>query len=99
MAAETQTRINLTALKRRDPYIEKILDSATHVAIYTFNPTSGEWVRTIFQRPACSVVFKYFFALLKQVTMLYLHAHNIYLVTYFFFLISKHCNAIGLHKN
>ena len=45
MAADKQTRINLTALKRRDPYIANIMDSATHVAVYTFNPTGGEWVR------------------------------------------------------
>lgn len=48
MTSDTQTRINLTALQRRDPYIADILDSATQVAVYTFNPTSGEWVRTSF---------------------------------------------------
>ena len=44
MASDTQARINLTALQRKDPYIVNILDSATHVAVYIYNPTSGEWV-------------------------------------------------------
>ena len=49
MASEAETRINLTALQRQDPYISNILDSATQVAVYTFNHGSGEWVCCLYQ--------------------------------------------------
>uniref|UniRef100_A0A6F9DA09 5'-(N(7)-methylguanosine 5'-triphospho)-[mRNA] hydrolase n=1 Tax=Phallusia mammillata TaxID=59560 RepID=A0A6F9DA09_9ASCI len=46
MASDAEKRINLTALQRRDPYITDILDSATQVALYTFNHTTNEWEKT-----------------------------------------------------
>jgi len=44
MTSDAETRINLTALKHRDPYISNITDAATQVAVYTFNHSSSEWV-------------------------------------------------------
>lgn len=42
--ADTGLRMNLTALKRADPYAREIIDSATHVALYTFE--ENEWEKT-----------------------------------------------------
>ncbi|XP_078492566.1 uncharacterized protein LOC100182892 [Ciona intestinalis] len=46
MAVEAESRINLAALKRKDPYISNIIDSATQVAVYTFSPLTNEWEKT-----------------------------------------------------
>ena len=42
----TELRMNVAALKRVDPYIKDILETATHVALYTFNAESNEWEKT-----------------------------------------------------
>lgn len=42
--ADTGLRMNFVALKRADPYAKEILDSATHVALYTFE--ENEWEKT-----------------------------------------------------
>ncbi|KAK3601718.1 hypothetical protein CHS0354_016078 [Potamilus streckersoni] len=39
-------RMNLAALKQRDPYISDIVDRASHVALYTFNAKTNEWEKT-----------------------------------------------------
>lgn len=45
MAKETETRMNIVAINRVDPYVKNIVDSSAHVAFYTFNAeTSGEWI-------------------------------------------------------
>lgn len=36
MAKETETRMNIVAIKRVDPYVKDIVDSSAHVAFYTF---------------------------------------------------------------
>ena len=46
MAATAEERqMNLAALQQRDPYIYSIRDSASQVAVYTFNANLNEWVR------------------------------------------------------
>ncbi|CAK1579922.1 unnamed protein product [Parnassius mnemosyne] len=42
--ADTGLRMNFAALKRADPYAREIIDSATHVALYTFE--ENEWEKT-----------------------------------------------------
>ncbi|XP_072948963.1 uncharacterized protein DCP1 [Epargyreus clarus] len=42
--ADTGLRMNFAALKRADPYAKEIVDSATHVALYTFE--ENEWEKT-----------------------------------------------------
>lgn len=42
--ADTGLRMNFAALKRADPYAKEIIDSATHVALYTFE--ENEWEKT-----------------------------------------------------
>ncbi|CAH0398504.1 unnamed protein product [Chilo suppressalis] len=42
--ADTGLRMNFGALKRADPYAREIIDSATHVALYTFE--ENEWEKT-----------------------------------------------------
>jgi len=66
--AEKEWQMNLAALQQRDPYISSIRDSASQVAVYTFNANLNEWVRLKFLlyricllnaediRPAVSVV-------------------------------------------
>ncbi|XP_074645801.1 uncharacterized protein LOC141902060 [Tubulanus polymorphus] len=39
-------RINLGALQQRDPYITDIVDTASQVALYLFNPKQSEWEKT-----------------------------------------------------
>lgn len=39
-----ESRMNLAALQQRDPYINDIVDTATQVALYSFNPKSNQWV-------------------------------------------------------
>nr|CAG4641740.1 EOG090X07B6 [Eurycercus lamellatus] len=40
------TRINLAALKRVDPYAVEIVETGTQVAIYKFNSQTNEWEKT-----------------------------------------------------
>lgn len=42
----TELRMNVAALKRVDPYVKDILETATHVALYTFNAVNNEWEKT-----------------------------------------------------
>ncbi|XP_043680053.1 mRNA-decapping enzyme 1B isoform X2 [Vespula pensylvanica] len=42
----TELRMNVAALKRVDPYVKDILETATHVALYTFNGDNNEWEKT-----------------------------------------------------
>jgi len=41
-------RMNLAALQQRDPFITEILDTASQVALYSFNSKTNEWVCIIF---------------------------------------------------
>ncbi|KAK2576125.1 hypothetical protein KPH14_007457 [Odynerus spinipes] len=41
-----ELRMNVAALKRVDPYVKDILETATHVALYTFNGDNNEWEKT-----------------------------------------------------
>ncbi|XP_078310071.1 mRNA-decapping enzyme 1A-like isoform X4 [Crassostrea virginica] len=41
-----ENRMNLAALQQRDPYISDIVDTATQVALYSFNPKSNQWEKT-----------------------------------------------------
>lgn len=36
--------MNLTVLRQRDPYIVQIVDTASQVALYSFNSKDSEWV-------------------------------------------------------
>ncbi|XP_029665575.1 mRNA-decapping enzyme 1A [Formica exsecta] len=46
MTDRTELRMNVAALKRVDPYVKDILETATHVALYTFNGDENEWEKT-----------------------------------------------------
>nr|CAG4650195.1 EOG090X07B6 [Sida crystallina] len=46
MADSADTRVNLAALKRVDPYAVEIVETGTQVAIYKFNSESNEWEKT-----------------------------------------------------
>uniref|UniRef100_A0A1B6CJ42 mRNA-decapping enzyme C-terminal domain-containing protein n=1 Tax=Clastoptera arizonana TaxID=38151 RepID=A0A1B6CJ42_9HEMI len=46
MAELTDSRMNVAALKRVDPYVKTILETAAHVALYTFNASDNEWEKT-----------------------------------------------------
>ncbi|KAL0101053.1 hypothetical protein PUN28_018723 [Cardiocondyla obscurior] len=46
MTDRTELRMNVAALKRVDPYVKDILETATHVALYTFNAEENEWGKT-----------------------------------------------------
>ncbi|XP_063989774.1 mRNA-decapping enzyme 1A [Diachasmimorpha longicaudata] len=46
MSDVTEVKMNVAALKRVDPYIRDILETATHVALYTFNADNNEWEKT-----------------------------------------------------
>ena len=39
-------RMNLDALQQRDPYITDIVDTASQVALYSFNSKTSEWEKT-----------------------------------------------------
>lgn len=41
-----QATLNEAALKRFDPYVKEILDTAKYVALYTFKPEENEWEKT-----------------------------------------------------
>ncbi|XP_016974052.1 mRNA-decapping enzyme 1A [Drosophila rhopaloa] len=45
MADESITRMNLSAIKKIDPYAKEIVDSSSHVAFYTFN-SEQQWEKT-----------------------------------------------------
>lgn len=38
--------MNLAALQQRDPYISEIIDTASQVALYSFNAKTNEWEKT-----------------------------------------------------
>lgn len=44
MLTDEDNRINLNALKNKDPFAKKILDSALRVAVYEFLSDKNEWV-------------------------------------------------------
>ena len=44
MANEAEEIMNLAVLQQRDPYITSIVDSASQVALYSFNAKKKEWV-------------------------------------------------------
>ncbi|XP_012223387.1 mRNA-decapping enzyme 1A [Linepithema humile] len=46
MTDRIELRMNVAALKRVDPYVKDILETATHVALYTFNAEENEWDKT-----------------------------------------------------
>lgn len=47
MAADlVELHMNVSALKRFDPYVKEILGTATQVALYTFCATKNEWNKT-----------------------------------------------------
>lgn len=46
MAELTETRMNVAALKRVDPYVKSLLETAAHVALYKFNADNNEWEKT-----------------------------------------------------
>ncbi|XP_044005967.1 serine/threonine-protein kinase DDB_G0283821 [Aphidius gifuensis] len=46
MTELTELKMNVAALKRVDPYIKDIIETATHVALYTFNSDNNEWEKT-----------------------------------------------------
>ncbi|XP_051175219.1 mRNA-decapping enzyme 1B [Leptopilina boulardi] len=46
MSNVSELRMNVAALKRVDPYVKDILETATHVALYTFNAETSEWEKT-----------------------------------------------------
>ncbi|XP_061187710.1 mRNA-decapping enzyme 1A-like [Saccostrea echinata] len=41
-----ESRMNLAALQQRDPYINEIAETATQVALYSFNPKTNQWEKT-----------------------------------------------------
>ena len=43
---QMELRMNVAALKRVDPYLKDILESASHVALYAFNGNNNEWEKT-----------------------------------------------------
>ncbi|XP_043237036.1 mRNA-decapping enzyme 1B-like isoform X2 [Amphibalanus amphitrite] len=42
-------QMNLTAVRRHDPYVEDIVDSATQVAVYEYSSETSEWQKTDMQ--------------------------------------------------
>ncbi|XP_006824649.1 uncharacterized protein LOC102808292 [Saccoglossus kowalevskii] len=46
MAAMAEGRMNLAALQQQDPYITDIVETASQVALYTFNAGANEWEKT-----------------------------------------------------
>jgi mRNA-decapping enzyme 1B len=46
LAMDPNYRMNVAALKKVDPTVDNILDSATHVAMYTFNSKDNKWEKT-----------------------------------------------------
>ena len=57
--SEAEMKINLSALKKHDPEIDEIIDTASGVAHYKFRSDSGVWVRCSFiQVPASGNSFR-----------------------------------------
>ncbi|XP_075237264.1 decapping mRNA 1 [Lycorma delicatula] len=46
MAQLSESRMNVAALTRVDPYVKDIVETAAHVALYTFNGDDNEWEKT-----------------------------------------------------
>ncbi|XP_037947672.1 mRNA-decapping enzyme 1B-like [Teleopsis dalmanni] len=46
MTDKSKTRMNLSAIKKVDPYANDIVDLSSHVAFYTFNSERNEWEKT-----------------------------------------------------
>ncbi len=44
-SAKNPRDINLAVVQQRDPYIVEIVDTASQVALYSFNSSTNEWVR------------------------------------------------------
>ena len=45
-ALKPEDRMNLAALKRHDPYVSRILESASQVALYLFNEAEDVWAKS-----------------------------------------------------
>lgn len=45
-ALKPEDRMNLAALKRHDPYVSRILDSASQVALYLFSEAEDAWAKS-----------------------------------------------------
>ena len=58
-AIAKEMQMNLAALQQRDPYISSIRDSASQVAVYTFNANLNEWVRRVYL--LCCYLFRFRF--------------------------------------
>ncbi|KAL1138088.1 hypothetical protein AAG570_009783 [Ranatra chinensis] len=43
MATNMESSMNVSALKLADPYVKSIVDTAAHVALYSFNSENYEW--------------------------------------------------------
>lgn len=46
MAKLTDSEVNVSAIRRVDPLVKDLVDSATHVALYSFNGLKNEWDKT-----------------------------------------------------
>ncbi|KAL1463521.1 hypothetical protein WDU94_015266 [Cyamophila willieti] len=46
MAKLTDSEVNVSAIRRVDPLVKDLVDSATHVALYSFNGPKNEWDKT-----------------------------------------------------
>ncbi|KAI5710752.1 mRNA-decapping enzyme-like protein [Diaphorina citri] len=46
MAKLTDSEVNVSAIRRVDPMVKDLVDSATHVALYSFNGHKSEWDKT-----------------------------------------------------
>jgi hypothetical protein len=57
MAAGAERQMNLAALQQRDPYITSIVDTASQVALYSFNAKNNEWV-SFTSKTSCSSTIK-----------------------------------------
>jgi len=43
---DSEAKMNLSALQRVDPYVDSIVQTAGHVALYTFNAEANAWQKT-----------------------------------------------------
>lgn len=43
---DSEAKMNLSALQRVDPYVDSIVQTAGHVALYSFNADSNAWQKT-----------------------------------------------------
>lgn len=44
MNRRTAAEVNISVLRRSDKYVQDVVDSATHVAIYVFDEEEHSWV-------------------------------------------------------